>query len=458
MSASKRIINYTQVVLFASLLLLQFSCKKYLDKKPDQTLAVPSTLDDLQRLLDAGQVNGSPGYAELVADNFYLTDARWGIAGAGERLSYIWDRDAMPGYSYVWNNAYSSVYTANFVLDYLPGISITPSEHARRDRIKGAALYFRAYQFYQTAQLFCKPYSNSSSSDAGIVLRLTSGVAGRSVRATVQETYDQVVGDLKTAADLLPDVESFNTRPTRPAAYALLARVYLSMRDYANAKVYAEKSLAIKNTLLDYNTRASSGYTLPLFLSNPEILCMAQAVIPDELKAPNAIIDTTLYASYSSDDLRKIVFFQPNGSKFSWKGCYMPDAGVGPDRIMDGLCVDEVYLILAECEARAGHKDAAMMALNTLLRARWKTGLFNDLTAIDAADALDQVLIERRKELLFRNLRWSDLRRFNLEGANITLKRIINGTSYTLPPNDLRWVLLIPDLETSRSGIPQNPR
>jgi hypothetical protein len=60
--------------------------------------------------------------------------------------------------------------------------------------------------------------------------------------------------------------------------------------------------------------------------------------------------------------------------------------------------------------------------------------------------------------LLFRNLRWSDLRRFNLEGANITLKRIINGTSYTLPPNDLRWVLLIPDLETSRSGIPQNPR
>lgn len=446
-----------QVVLFATLVLLQFSCKKYLDKKPDQSLATPSTLDDLQRLLNVGFLNAATsGYIELVADDFYLTSARWSAANPSERLSYIWDRDAMPLYAYVWNPSYEAVYRVNFVLDYLPGIPVAPSEEVLRDRIKGAALFYRAYQFHHLAQLFCRPYSNSASSDPGIVLRLTSGVAARSVRATVQETYDRIIDDLKTAADLLSDTDIFTTRPTRPAAYAALARVYLSMRDYANAKIYAEKSLAIKSTLLDYNTRVSSGYSLPGFINNPEILYVSYGNMPDEMKAPNAIIDTALYASYSNDDLRKNIFFQPNGSRFSWKGSYFPD--VSTDRITDALAVDEVYLILAECEARAGHKDAAMTALNTLLRARWRAGFFTDLTAIDAADALEQVLMERRKELLFRGLRWSDLRRFNLEGANITLRRIVNNTTYTLPPNDPRWVLLIPELETSRSGIPQNIR
>jgi hypothetical protein len=75
-----------------------------------------------------------------------------------------------------------------------------------------------------------------------------------------------------------------------------------------------------------------------------------------------------------------------------------------------------------------------------------------------AAAALDTVLAERRKELAFRGIRWSDLRRLNQEDWNITLTRNLNGTPYTLPPNSKLYTLPIPPDVIQESGIAQNPR
>jgi tetratricopeptide (TPR) repeat protein len=452
----KSFIFYIRTTLLLSAMFMLFSCKKYLDKKPTASLAIPSTLVDLQAILDNVGLNGkSPGYAELVADNYYLTSASYNQANVSERTSYVWDKDAMPLYIYVWNPVYEGIYNANFVLDYLPKVSKAATEQNVYDKIKGDALFFRSFYFHQLAQLFCKPYTNSAATDPGIVLRLTSGVAAKSERATVQQTYDQIINDLKTAAELLPQTDIFTTRPNKAAAYAELARVYLTMRDYNNAKIYAEAALSINNTLVDYNTYASSNF-LPAFINNTEILFVSFATSPDELRSPKGIIDTSLYLSYSTNDLRKSIFFETNSNGSFWKGSYFPEAGTY--KIFDGLATDEVYLILAECQARTGSKDDAMTTLNALLRKRWKTGTFTDLTAADVTDAINKILTERRKELLFRGLRWSDLRRLNVEGANITLRRIVNGNTYSLAPDDLRWVLLIPDLETGRSGIQQNAR
>ena len=68
------------------------------------------------------------------------------------------------------------------------------------------------------------------------------------------------------------------------------------------------------------------------------------------------------------------------------------------------------------------------------------------------------ILLERRKELLMRGLRWMDLKRLNMEGAAITLTRTVNGQVYTLPPNDLRYALPIPEDVIAISGMQQNPR
>jgi len=74
------------------------------------------------------------------------------------------------------------------------------------------------------------------------------------------------------------------------------------------------------------------------------------------------------------------------------------------------------------------------------------------------AEALDTILVERRKELAFRGLRWSDLRRLNKEGWGIMLNRNLNGVPYTLPPNSELYTLPIPPDVIQLSGIMQNPR
>ena len=81
------------------------------------------------------------------------------------------------------------------------------------------------------------------------------------------------------------------------------------------------------------------------------------------------------------------------------------------------------------------------------------------VTVTDADELLRIILQERRKELLFRSLRWTDLRRLNKDSRfAVTLTRKLNNDTYTLPPNDARYVLPIPQQEIEESGIQQNPR
>lgn len=98
---------------------------------------------------------------------------------------------------------------------------------------------------------------------------------------------------------------------------------------------------------------------------------------------------------------------------------------------------------------------------NRLLAKRWdKNTVYVPYSTADENEALRKILQERRKELPFTaNLRWSDLRRLNKDPRfAATLSRNLNGEIYTLPPNDKRYVLPIPDIEIQLSGIQQNER
>jgi tetratricopeptide (TPR) repeat protein len=451
---------FINFILFSLFALSQFSCKKYLDKKPQQSLVIPSSLSDLQAILDNQSANqSSPWFLELVADDYYLTDGFFNSRNADTRKNYLWATDAQILNEYNnWILPYKAIYHSNFVLDFLPKIVINESERSHYNSINGTALFYRAFMFHQLSQLFCKPYSLSANTDPGIVVRTTSVVGTPVVRSTVKETYDQIIADLTAAAELLPANTLFATRPNKAAAYGMLARVYLSMGDYSKAVTAATASLDLNNTLIDY--KALQPVASPLlpnnYISNPEVLFLSETSSIVFNLSHNALIDSFLYQSYDANDIRKTVFFgSGSGNTHYWKGSYYTTAA--HYSIFTGIATDEIYLIRAESRARTADVAGAMNDLNTLLRNRWKAG-FTDLSAANETEALNKILPERRKELLFRGLRWSDLRRYNLGGANITLTRVINGVTYTLPPNDLRWVLLIPELEISLSGIPQNPR
>jgi len=88
---------------------------------------------------------------------------------------------------------------------------------------------------------------------------------------------------------------------------------------------------------------------------------------------------------------------------------------------------------------------------------RWRKNRFQPFTAASTGEALALVLKERRKELLFRGLRWMDIKRLNKEGAGINITRVVNGMRYTLEPGDPRFALPLPADVIDASGMPQNP-
>jgi hypothetical protein len=452
-------------LLSGILLLCMNGCKKYLDLRANSTLVIPSTLADCQALLDNYFViSGSYPTNEQSADNYYLTTAGWNSLTNKDRDLYVWAAQTDMNNNGGWQSGYQKVMYANTVLETLDDITAGTSNQAEYNKVKGQALFFRGFSFYMMAQVWAQPYNSASAStDLGIPLRLASDISISVPRSTVQQTYDRIISDLKAAVMLLPADQPTSIitkyRPSKAAAYAALARTYLSISDYANAGLYADSCLQNYNTLLDYNQLNATAF-FPIARYNAEVILDAQGATTPALVASIARVDSNLHASYAADDLRRTVFFQENTganvNTWLFKGSY---AATNSTIAFCGFATDEMYLTRAESYARAGNSTDAMEDLNTLLRNRWTTGTYTDLTATDAADALSKILVERRKELLFRSIRWTDLRRLNMEPAHaVTLYRILDGTTYTLAPNDLRYTMLIPQSVLKLENLQQNPR
>jgi tetratricopeptide (TPR) repeat protein len=327
---------------------------------------------------------------------------------------------------------------------------------ARVQAVRGNALYLRAAYHYALAQVFAPVYNkNTGDSDLGIALRLTADIAVKPKRSTIAENYKQMIEDLNNAAPLLPDFPDQKFRASKPAAYGMLARVYLAMGDYGNAGKYADAALKLYNKLINYNT-VSATATLPFRQFNDEVIYDARTGIPQALANTKARIDTLLYNSYVSNDLRRTVLFKTNanGSK-AFKGSY---TGVNNASAFTGIATNELYFIKAECAVRANDINACLAALNAVLSTRWKTGTYQSVTVTDAGILLKTVLAERRKDLVFRTLRWTDLRRLNLEAEHRQeIRRNLNGTIYKLEPGSARYVFQIDQNAIEIGGLPQNP-
>jgi hypothetical protein len=442
--------------------LLGSACNKtdFLSSKPQQNLEVPSSLSDFQAILDnnyymnGNNTYGAPTLGFIACDDYYFTDANYlGSLNQWVRNVYTWAGSPYPGLDIIdWDYPYRTVFYANVVLDGIPKITPAANEVSTWNNIKGSALFYRAFMFFELAETFAPVFdSASAATDLGIPLRLSADVNEKLVRASVKDTYSQILNDLTEAKKLLPTVPIYKSRPSRVAVNGLLARVYLNMRNYSLALQYADSCLQEYHQLLNYNELNASA-TYPISQYNSEV------IFDEEFFTNNYSVekvDTVLYNSYDTNDLRKLIFFKkPSTGGIRFYGSY-----TGNTPKFSGISTDEMYLIRAECYARIGNTVSAMTDLDTLLQNRWKTGTFIPLQPGTSQNVLELVLQERRKELLYRNLRWQDVRRLNKEGANITLQRIANGQIYVLPPNDLRYIFPIPDNVLSLNpAIIQNPR
>lgn len=451
----KKLIFPACLILMAALA----GCKKFLDAKPDQKLEIPVSLTDFQALLDRYPVMNTrdPSAGEASCDDYYLLTADYlALTSNTYQNIYTWQKDNLfiPGTVNDWYACYVPVFTANTVIQGLTGIITNAGNIADYNNVKGQAYFIRGKFFFCAVSLWAKAYNPQTAvSDLGIPIRLTTDFNDKSVRSTNLESYNQLISDMKTAIAYLPVKATSPERPSKPAAYGILARIYLSMSDYSNAGLYADSCLQLYNTLINYNSLGNTA-SYPFAKFNAEVLYDAQMTTLANINNVRSRIDTNLYRSYEANDLRKTLYYKAGSSNTKvFRGSYE-----GAITLFDGIATDEIYLIRAECYARAGRVQLAEADLNTLLSNRYQTGSYVPVTTTDPLTVLDRILTERRKELVMRGVRWQDLKRLNKAGAAITLYRNVNNMQYILPPNDDRYVLPIPDDIIQLTGMQQNPR
>lgn len=163
---------------------------------------------------DLGGGGGGDGAETAELDNFSLTSFN-------------------PIIQIMWAQCYFGILRANLVVEKTPLVAVmTP---AIRNRSIGEAKFLRALYYFHLVRLFgdVPLYTNAITAEESYVI-------ARSPKTTV---YTQIINDLKSAETLLPNTTSGDDkgRATAGAAKGLLASVYLTLGDKANAATKAKE-------------------------------------------------------------------------------------------------------------------------------------------------------------------------------------------------------------------------
>ncbi|MDE1191463.1 MAG: RagB/SusD family nutrient uptake outer membrane protein [Arachidicoccus sp.] len=482
-------------ILMLSIILSGAACKKQLDLSPYGTIALSQSF---QTISDAkswdngfysslrGNVQG--GYilnqdfqadqtnASLDFGNNYGSVHRWGTDFAATD-------GALSG---PWSAFYVALKNINLCIENFPTIKTTSTvDSASLNQYLGDAYLARAYYYSELVIRFAKPYESSSAAkDLGVPLVLTYDVNEQPARATVQETYDQILSDIAQAKTLLAGLAGSQSTTTFniDVATALEARVRLYMQDWAGAMTAANALISGgKYPLATTQAALNSMWTNDI---STEVIFQSHLSEPNELGNANG----TYYLNYNSANGRYDPYFIPTqaflnlyssgdyriGAYFSSEPCTISATNYtltlvnkypGNPNLWTGSVTNyqnapkifriaEQYLIYAEAAAETGSNDAkAQAVLNELRTARNAPAL----SGLTGTSLLQAVRDERTRELAFEGFRLWDLKRWHqgfTRGTPQNLNAIMQGESYnllTIDADDYQFVWGIPtnDIQTN---------
>lgn len=432
------------------------ACDGFLDEKPSLSLVVPTTLADFEALLnnDSQVFNISPAIGEIASADYFTTLQRWQTyATMTEREAYIWgDEVNNNGELQDWTIPYTQIFYANVVIDGIKALNISQSQKKEADRLIGTAKFFRAFAYHNLIEIFTE-YSRFDDADEkiGVPLRTSSNLQDPIFRASLSDVKSFMKNDLMDALSLLPEIEALRTLPTKQSALSLLMRIHFMEGDYQKALEYGLEAMQYPLPLIDYTSLTpTTGNPFQIF--NEEVMFHSQLIIYNFFNSPLTFVSPDLLDLYEDGDARIPLFFINRGTG----GLNFKAFHTGRITWFGGIGTNEVFITVSECFARSNRLNEAANSLNALLLNRIHD--FKPITFQNQEEAILLILKERRKELLFRGLRWMDLKRLNYEGANITLRRELGETIINLEPNSKKYVFPIPPVEIERSGIAQNLR
>jgi hypothetical protein len=350
-------------------------------------------------------------FCGLSADE--LTD----LSGRGEQLEFEYNSLSPSNQvllNVFWREAYSYINNANVVLEGLGKAALLSLETKRQ--LEGEARFIRAFCHFYLVNLFGEiPYIESSD------YRINANAS----RHAVSEVYQRILNDLMAAEALLSEDYSFSknrrSQPNKGAANALLARVYLYMKDWSKAE--ARASRLINNTTTYSLVNSLNDVFLP---NSAEAIWQLQPVIPEMstgqgrlfilLASPNdVVLNDDMVSSFQSGDMRRdnwVGSFSDGNQIYYFPHKYKVYSATTITEYATVLRLAEQYLIRAEARAE---QDQLAEAIRDLDMIRNRAGLpliMDTAPSMTKGDLLLAIAQERKFEFLTEwGHRWLDLKR-----------------------------------------------
>jgi hypothetical protein len=344
----------------------------------------------------------------------------------------------------LWKAAYTYIYQCNICMEGLKksiGISAT-----LKSQLLGEVQFVRALCYHYLVNLY---------GDVPLALGTNADVNAMLSRAPVDQVYQQIEADLLVAIDALM-IDKPNTTPTKYAAQALLARVYLYMKQWSKA---AEMASAVINS----GRFSMVGDLNKVFTYDSKEIIFQWVPVADRMNSgegfifvpssqaprPNYILTTNLWNAFETGDLRKIKWMNSvtiGTTTYNYPYKYKFFTSPAPAQEYNVvLRLAEQYLIRAEASAQLNKIDSAVIDLNTI-RIRAELPVLS--TTISADECLHRIEQERRIELFAEwGHRWFDLKRTNRANAVLSAK-VSNWRKedqlYPIPSTELEFA---PNLE-----------
>ncbi|RXM48406.1 RagB/SusD family nutrient uptake outer membrane protein [Flavobacterium sp. YO12] len=454
---------YKKAVLIAALGFTFASCESYLDDAPKGS-KIPTTLADYEAFIRDEYTNQSVSVDQalnLLNDKF-ITIATL----SAERLTkanYMWDETAdriqlNQADEGTYYRSYAGISTFNLIISNV--LTTTEATEDQKRIVWAEAKILRAMSYYNLANFYADTYNASTAGTKLSVPLITSAdINAPSKQVTIQEMYDFILTDVKDALPYLPKVSQTALHPNLGAGYAFYSRVYLQMSNYTEALKYADLALSQNNKLYDWNayyTKNKAVIDLPnSYIETPSPMGYDY---PENYTFRHG--STTFLSVEYSIPVERAQRFEAGDVRFKsrWKL-----RTVGEDTYYrrtlsgmfnyGGITTVEVYLIKAECLARAGQISQALEVLNTVRKTRIAPDSYQDIATTDKGAALNAIFKTKNNELILTLIPFADARRLNAEGVyKVSFTKTAGGTTYNLSSTSHLWTMPFPQGATKNPG------
>ena len=398
----------------ASLLLLAGCSGDFLDKEPTDSVSsdevgVPGNAERLfngawYNLFEYVYTLANSGYRGLQCQDDMMADDVVSRPAYGFNSSYQFNDIAIPNNtrtSFAWYLMYKTIDNCNTAL------AIQGDTEALR-QAQGQALALRAFCYLHLAQHYQFTYLKDPAAPCvPIYTEPTTDDTAPKGKSTVAQVYRRVFDDLALAKDYLKNYtrkgDGQKFKPDVNVVNGLLARAYLLTgqgEEAAKAAAAARQGYSLMTTAAEYE-----GFNN---ISNKEWIWGHPQTLAQSSASYNFyFLDATHVGAYSSfmadphfrdtfsdGDIRLELFQWMREGYLGYKKFHMR-ADDTADIVL--MRASEMLLVEAEALARDGFPEKAVVPLNELRHAR---GLGDyDLTGKSQQDVIDEILMERRREL-----------------------------------------------------------